>query len=172
MSLGSDYEDAVRSGNTSLANYLAQALAANAGININTNQVTAITANMLPQTPMYSSASSSLSIPKGFLDPGQPDAGNPNVFTWQNALGAIAQGFTNPFDTFFGNQDQQKAGAATKSAAIGGVADSVASVGTLLKIVTDVPRMITIFIGLILLIAGLFMLGNKTIVAAVQAVRA
>jgi len=172
VSLGSDYEDAVRSGNTQLANYLAQALAANAGININTNQVTAAPASMLPQTPMYSSASSSLNIPKGFLDPGQPDASNPNALTWSNALGALAQGFTNPFDTFFGNQDEQRAGAASKAATAAGVGDTVASVGSLLKIVTDVPRMVTIFIGLILLIAGLFMLGNKTIVAAVEATRA
>jgi len=173
LSLGDEYEAAVRSGNTQYANYLAQALAAQAGININTNQVTAAPANMLPQYSNNSSPSVSLGIPQGFLDPGQGPADNPNALNWSNAIGAIVQGFTtNPFTTFFGNKDEQNAQAAAKGAAIGSAADSVASVGTLLKIVTDVPRMVTIFIGLILLIAGLFLLGNRTIVQAVQAVRA
>ncbi len=170
MSVGSDYEDAVRSGNTPLANYLAQALAANAGININANQVTAAPASMLnPATPMYSGNSVSMGIPKGFFDPGQPDTSNTKDLTFGSGLGALVQGFTHPFDTFFGNQSEQNAAAASKGAAVDSVTGGVTG---LLKIVTDVPRMVTIFIGLVLLIAGLFMLGNRTIIQAVQAVKA
>lgn len=47
----------------------------------------------------------------------------------------------------------------------------VASVGTFLSIVTNLPRMAAIIIGLILLIAGLFMLGVSPAVNIVGAVK-
>lgn len=160
MSLGSDYEDAVRSGNSQLANYLAKALAANAGININSNNISAAPASMFTQYSSNSSPTASLSIPQGFLDPGQGDADRPKY-----GLEGVIESLK-----IIGRAPGQAVDAVTGTA--GAVADGAAGVGSLLKIVTDLPRMVTIFIGLILLIAGLFMLGNKTVVAIADHVTA
>lgn len=46
-----------------------------------------------------------------------------------------------------------------------------AALDSLLAILTDLPRMATLIVGLILLLAGLFMLGNRTIVAAVESIK-
>ena len=52
-----------------------------------------------------------------------------------------------------------------------GAAGAVASVGTLLGIVTDIPRVLTIIIGLLMLGAGLFILGARPVVNVVEGVR-
>jgi len=165
MSLGSDYEDAVRRGDTNLANYLAQMLASQAGININTNKVEAAPASMLPSIGYGQSPSVSLDIPQGYFSGGENSA-----TTWQNGIGAIIQGFTHPYDTFFGNRDEQNAAAADKGNAVKAVGDTVGGVGRLLAIVTDIPRMVTLILGVALIIIGLLMLNNRTIVQAVRAV--
>lgn len=45
------------------------------------------------------------------------------------------------------------------------------NIRALLDILTNIPRMLSIIIGLILLIAGLFMLSNRTIVNTIQALK-
>lgn len=45
------------------------------------------------------------------------------------------------------------------------------NIRALLDILTNIPRMLSIVIGLILLIAGLFMLSNRTIVNTIQALK-
>ncbi len=54
---------------------------------------------------------------------------------------------------------------------VAAVKNTSAGVGTLLGIVTDIPRVLTIVIGLMLLIAGLYALGNQSVVAAVKSIR-
>lgn len=175
MSLGDDYESAIRGGRTDEANYLAQMLASAAGININSNKVTAAPASMLPNSNGYGSGpSASLSIPEGYFSGGAGPSSNaptydPSTWSFSNILGPILQGFTNPLGTAksvgsSSEQDTQNAAALAKSDTIGGV-------GRLLAIVTDIPRMITLILGVALILIGLLMLNNRTIVAAVQAVR-
>ncbi len=90
---------------------------------------------------------------------------------------AMAASVDSPLGQFF-NGIANGIGSATAGAnAVTGAAANVGStalstakgVGSLLAIVTDLPRMTTIIIGLILLIAGLFMLG---VVPAVKLVTA
>jgi hypothetical protein len=155
MSIGTDYEDAVRRGDTKVANYLAQMLASQAGININTNQVTAAPASMLPSLGYGSAPSVSLDIPQGYFSGG--DNSNQKSFF---------QGLMD-FPLLPGGPSPNDIGGGVKA-----VGDTVGGIGRLLAIVTDIPRMITLILGVALIIIGLLMLNNKTIVQAVRAAAA
>lgn len=127
MSLGSDYEDAVRGGNTPLANYLAQMLAANAGINIAANQVEAAPASFFPDKNTTPSAGGDGGFWGGLgkfpLLPGLPGL-------TPDAIGSV----------------------------IGGVGDAAKGAGSAISFITDIPRVATTILGLILVIAGIFAL--------------
>jgi hypothetical protein len=64
-------------------------------------------------------------------------------------------------------------GAATAGAnkVVGAVSDTAHGIGTLLSIVTDLPRLLSIIMGLILLGAGLYMLGVQPVVKIVEQVK-
>jgi hypothetical protein len=70
------------------------------------------------------------------------------------------------FTNFFKNTP-----VATGLDAAAGAVKAVASVGDLLAIITDLPRMLSIIIGVVALAAGLYMLGSPTVVAAVQGIK-
>lgn len=80
-------------------------------------------------------------------------------------IGGITDFMLNPFEWSPSSASKDiaagAAGNSTTQSVTGGV-------GKLLGIVTDLPRMATLIVGLILLLVGLFMLGNKTIVTAVE----
>lgn len=148
MALVDEYEAAVRGGNTQYANYLAQILASGAGININANQVTAAPASMLPSNSNTAPASSN-----GFWG-GLTQGGD-----------AILQGILHPFDTLTGhNTDQMnadiKGGKGGVSEVIGAVSDAVSGTSAAVKFITDIPRVATTILGLILIIAGIFALSR------------
>lgn len=150
MSLGDEYEALVRSGsNPQYANYLAKILAANAGIDINANSVTAALPSQLPNRSGSSANDGSF---WGGLSFG-------------TALDAIGQGLAHPFDTLTGNNTAQmntdlKSGKAGISGLISGVSDAVSGTSAAIKFITDIPRVATTLLGLILIIAGIFALSR------------
>jgi hypothetical protein len=139
VALVDDYENAVRSGDVGTANYLAQMLASQAGININANSVSAAPASMLPAiqaTPATPKIS------------GLPSFGQ--------AADAILQGVLHPLDTLTG----KNTAAMNKdvAAGTGPATNAVKSVSGALDFITDIPRVATTILGLILIIAGIFAL--------------
>lgn len=158
MALVDDYEALVRSGsNPQYANYLAKILASGAGININANDVTAAPANMLPDNS-HAPASG-----QGFWG-GLTEGGD-----------AILQGFLHPLDTFTGANHSQmnadlKSGKGGVSEVIGAVSDAVSGTSAALKFITDIPRVATTLLGLILIIAGIFALSRGPAVQIVGGV--
>lgn len=159
MSLVDEYEAAVRSGsNPAYANYLAQILASNAGININSNQVTAAPSNLLPQHTDTVAASDS-----NFWGGSSIGGG----------LDAFVQGIMHPLDTLTGTNTAQmnadvKAGKGGISQAIGAVSDAVSGTNAAIKFITDIPRVATTVLGLILIIAGIFALSRGPAVQIVS----
>lgn len=147
MALVDDYEAAVRSGNTKTANYLAQILASGAGININANQVEAAPSSMLPGAQSA------------------PSSGFWGGLSWGSALDAIGQGFLHPLDTVTGHNTAQmntdaKSGKGPVSDVVGAVTDVVSGTSSAVKFITDIPRVATTLLGLILIIAGIFALSR------------
>lgn len=134
MSLGSDYESAVRSGNTPLANYLAQMLAANAGINIAANQVEAAPASFFSSNSAPSAGGDSGGFWGGLgkfpLLPVLPGLTPDNIGSVIKGAGDVAKGL---------------------SGAASGASSAI-------KFITDIPRVATTLLGLILVIAGIFAL--------------
>lgn len=139
MSLADEYYQAVKSGNTGYANYLAQILASQAGININTNTVTAApldVINGLPALPAIPAIS------------GQASGG----VSLGSAADAILQGILHPLDTLSG-----KNAGTTPPPTVSGIGSGV---GSALGFITDIPRVATSVLGLILIIAGIFALSR------------
>lgn len=138
MALVDDYENAVRSGDTKLANYLAQALASQNGININTNDVSA-------------------------ASPSQLNSGNglpslPTLPSLSQAADALFQGILHPLDTLTGKNtgtmnDQIAAGHGPVTSTVGAATSAV-------SFITDIPRVVTAILGLIMIIAGIFALSK------------
>lgn len=157
MALVDDYENAIRSGDTNTANYLAQMLATQAGININTNSVSAAPASLLPTlgTQSAPAASSGGGFFSGLLSGAQSlqdwlEKIDPTSNTNMGGKGLTGQ--TNPATV------GQATGQATASA---------------FSFITDIPRVTTTILGLILIIAGIFALASgsaaKVIVNTVHA---
>ena len=138
MALGDDYLAAVRSGNKPYANYLAQMLAAQAGININANTVEAAPLSVLQ--PGIGALPALPPLPGQATGGGLPDL--------STAADAILQGIMHPWDTITG------ANAGTKPPPI------VSSTTAALNFITDIGRVTTTVLGLILIIAGIFALAR------------
>lgn len=129
------YVQAVNSGDHDAANYYAQALAAQAGLPI--QGVTAASPAQVNAAPAQSSGGGfPFSLP---ALPSLSDAlkGISNGFGPGSILGGIAA-----------------VGAAEAPAATG----AVSSVGSAFDFITDVPRVVTTVLGIILIIAGIFAL--------------
>jgi len=139
------YQAAVASGDTSLANYLAQAIAASAGINVNANQVTAAPNSMV--NPGYSSSSQP---PKGFFG---------------NLAGGIDQAIPalGSLDSMFGvNPGAPDAGSTGAT-----VSNVITGTGSFLSFISDIPRVVTLLVGLMILTVGFFMLADKSVIQTV-----
>lgn len=156
MALVDDYYAAIRNGSTGEANYLAQMLAANAGININANQVTAIPASMIPQATTPSPSPS-----------------------FSSGLNAIVQGFMHPLDTLSGNNKAAMNASATSgsggvgdavSGFVGGLTGAASGTAKALGFITDLPRVATTLLGLIVLIAGIFALSKGPAIQVVGSI--
>lgn len=143
MSLVDDYESAVRGGNAPVANYLAQMLASQAGININANQVTAAPASLLPKAPSTSNTS---------------------------FFGGIGNAINNATNTLMGpllgNVGTPLGGGV--GAVVNHAGDIVNSTDKAVKFITDIPRVATTLLGLILIIAGVFALAKGPAVQIVK----
>lgn len=98
-------------------------------------------------------ASALVDIPPGALEPDY--LGPWSIPSLSQVLGGFTQGIIHPLDTFTGTNTD----AMNKSA--GDTGKAVASVGALLGIVTDVPRMATIVVGGLLLAAGIFAIAGS-----------
>lgn len=134
MSLVDDYESAVRRGAPE-ANYLAQMLAASAGININANDVAAAPASMLhPVNDIKATA-------------------NQGSF-WGGIGGAIDNATNTLMSPFLGKIGEPLGGAAKVVSDVAGNSDKA------MKFITDIPRVATTLLGLILIIAGIFALAK------------
>lgn len=145
------YQQAVATGDTPAANWYAQALAAQAGININVNEVTA--------------ASPSLVLPNSNSGASPSNSGS-SGFNWAGAADAFLQGILHPLDTLSGqNTVQMNADAASTGNA---VSKAVSSTGSALSFLTDIPRLVTSLLGLILIIVGLFALTRGPVVNIVS----
>lgn len=154
MSLGSLYEDAVNSGDTAMANYYAKMLAANAGININTNDVTAATPGMLAGN----SNSVSLDIGNLFPDSSGTPSVIPSASQGSTYVGAFTNTLLHPLDTLKGFFDPKQA--AANAGADNSMGVKVDSTRSAISFITDIPRVATTLLGLILIIAGIFALSK------------
>jgi hypothetical protein len=136
-----DYENAVRSGDVGTANYLAQMLASQAGININANSVSAAPASMLPSVPALSSKApaSSGGFFSGLL------GGAQSFQNWLEKIDPTSN--TNSKTSITGSTNPVTVGQTAGSATAGA-----------LSFITDIPRVTTSLLGLILIIAGIFAL--------------
>ena len=136
MALVDDYQSAVASGDTTTANYLAQMLAAQAGININTNQVTAAPNSMVNPAPSSTTATS----------------GNDWLDNLLNGLDTAFPSTLGALDSIGGSgapaPDAGSAGAA--------VVSGVQGAGSFLSLLGDIPRLGTIIVGGLMIAAGLF----------------
>lgn len=139
MALVDDYENAVKAGNTQLADYLAKAVAFQYG-GINPANVTAAPASLLPNRGTTST-----------LGPWQ-------IPSLSQALDAITQGIFHPFNTVTGSNIQQM----NKDVASGQgpVTSTVKGAAAAFNFITDIPRVTTTVLGLILIIAGIFALSQ------------
>ena len=131
MSLVDDYENAVRN-NAPEKNYLAQMVAAKAGININANEVTAAPASLLPK----------------------PATGANQGGFWGGIGGAINNATNTLMGPLLGDVGTPLGGAA------GNVGVALDSTKQAIKFITDIPRVATTLLGLILIIAGVFALAK------------
>lgn len=130
MALVDDYENAVRN-NSPTKDYLAQMIATSAGININANQVTAAPASMLK-------------APQSGFFKGIGDAIN-------NATDTLMSPLLGKLGSPLGGG----VGTVVKTAG-----DIVNPTGKAIKFITDIPRVVTTLLGLILIIAGIFALAK------------
>ena len=140
MSIGDDYNAAVQAGNWPLANYLARGLAANAGIDVNTNTIEAA-----PQVFQEQQANVSL--------PSLPSLGSIGSYIGQTLGNGLA------LDTFGGAPSNfhtdPTTGAVTSGTGQAGAAaaNALTNAGGLLG---DPYRLGSIIIGALVMAAGLF----------------
>ena len=102
----------------------------------------------------------------GWFGTTNPATGKP--YTIGDYLGALWSGATNPFSTLFGGSKTQsdlKQGALATGKSI---TDVTTGLQNLLSIVTDLPRLSTIILGIIMFGAGLYMLGVAPVVKIVE----
>lgn len=160
--LVTQYQNAVSSGDTSTANYLAQAIAGAAGLNA--NNVTAAPNSLVNPSPGYTN-SSQPSFLSGLLNFPLLGGGSAAAASVANAAAPVVDAVTGADGGggFLGIPGAiEQAGAA--------IAAPFKGVGEFFDFITNIPRVLTILIGVILVIVGLYMLGNKQIIAAVSTV--
>lgn len=137
QALVDQYNDARASGNTALANYLAQAIVATNNPGADISQVTA--------APLTGAA--------GVL---------PNTTTAGKLGDAILQGLNplNLFDVLSGNTTQLNQALQNGTGPLETMGSAVDSAKGALAFISDIPRVITSVLGLILIIAGIFALSR------------
>lgn len=158
MALVDEYEAAVRGGNTKYANYLAQILASGAGININANEVTA--------------------APSALLSHGDPTPAGDGNF-WGGLSSGVAglqsgvAGLLGAIDSIDPTAPKGGGKGPLSSVAdlLGGVSDAVSGTSAALKFITDIPRVVTTLLGLILIIAGIFALAKGPAIQVLGALK-
>lgn len=149
MALVDEYEAQVRSGsNPAYANYLGQMLAAKAGIDINSNQVSAAPADLLHSTAPAAEGS-----------------------FWGGVKSSLDKATNTLMGPLLGNVGEPLGGSVGKSSiggAIKSVADALDTTSAAVKFITDIPRVATTVLGLILIIAGIFALARGPAVQIVS----
>lgn len=136
MALVDDYQAAVASGDSTTANYLAQMLAAQAGININTNEVTAAPNSMVNPTTSSSGLSGILGNTESWLNEYLPsDSANNAAIISTTAANPVNQAIQSGIDT------------------VGG---AVSTASGFFNFIGDIPRLGTTIIGGLMIAAGLF----------------
>lgn len=140
MALVDDYENAVKAGNTQLADYLAKAVAFQYG-GINPANVTAAPASLLPTS---STNAPSLNT-SDFLN---------KIMNWIDSIDP-----TSPMNK--GMNPLTSSGiASTLDSAVSTASNTVSGASSAIAFITDIPRVTTTVLGLILIIAGIFALSQ------------
>jgi hypothetical protein len=111
-------------------------------------------------------AASADSGSSGWFGTTNPATGKP--YTVGDYLGALWSGATSPFSTLFGGSDTQSQLKKDALATGQSITDVTTGLQNLLAIVTDLPRLSTIIIGIIMFGAGLYMLGVAPVVKIVE----
>lgn len=145
------YEDAVTGGDSQMANYYAKMIASQAGININTNAVTAAPASAFGPSVSFDlgdTLAGSSGTPK-VIDSATPGS---------RGLASLLNGVIHPLDTIKGIFDPAQA--AANAGMDNGTGLGIDKGKAAIAFVTDIPRVATTLLGLILIIAGIFALSK------------
>jgi hypothetical protein len=108
-------------------------------------------------------------IEPGYSTSSSPPIGNPGSLG--AAIGSFLGTIGTPLTGLLGGSFDPNKNALDAANAGDSIQKGVANTGAFLDIITDVPRVLTITIGIIMLGAGLFMLGARPVVNIIEKTR-